>query len=149
MKNKIINAIIIVGLGVFISGCTAIHRVRISPLDNDINSIDKIQLDNVFIDNGYGEGPWKYETIFYPAHIKGQILVGYWGKTHYHKNKKRGGTDAWVVIEGQNLVVYIIGGSRDVFGHTEEFVEDFSVRLPPLYPNANISLSKKYFFDVR
>lgn len=136
-------------LAILLSGCTAIHRVEISPLNRDIKSIDETQLDNVFIDNGYGKSSQEYKTIFYPAHRAGQTFVGKWGKSHYHMNKKRGGTEAWIVTEGQNLVVYIVGDSRDVFDRTEILVDDLSVSLPNIYPHTDVSLSKKFFFDVR
>jgi len=149
MKVHLFILLFLCWISIFISGCTAIHRVKISPLDNDIHSIDTTKLNPVFVDNGYTEGSWEYKTIFYPAHVKGQNLVGYWGKTYYgNKNKKRGGTDVWIVTEGQNLVVYVVG-DYDILNHTEEFVNDLSVRLLSVYPNANISLRKKYFFDTR
>lgn len=143
-----INAVITIGLIFFISGCTTIHRVEISSFESQINSIDETKLDSVFIDHGFSEGTWEHKRIFAPAHRANQTFVGHWGKTHYHKNKKRGGTDVWVVTEEQDLVVYIIG-DYDIFNCTEEFVNDLSVYLPPLYPDANISWSKRYFFDFR
>jgi len=148
MKNRAINAVIMIGFIFLISGCTTIHRIEISPLNKDTNTINETKLDSALVGYGFSKGKWDRKRIFFPAYRANQTLVGYWGKTHYHKNKKRGGTDIWVVMENQNLVVYIIG-DYDAFDRTEEIIDGFSVRLPSLYPAANIYWSKQYFFDFR
>jgi len=143
-KKKSMKIFLTISLLVVLSGCSTMHCAEITPNNEPSSFVESGALDEFFLYNGFHKLGWSFSKEFGGWQLKGDEKVSsYWAK---HLASGTGHIQAWVFLEGQEVVVYITGSSSGS-AVAADTITNLETALSKQSPTIQIVLSKSYYMD--